>query len=80
MRERDKKLILEAYEKFSKYRKAQHQMLENILQQIREESGYDKLEVRLQERDLQLARLERIVSQKNKVAKIFLRTILDSFN
>jgi hypothetical protein len=30
--------------------------------------GYDKLEIRLQERDLQLARLQRIVSQKNKVS------------
>lgn len=67
MRERDKKLILEAYEKFSRYRKTQNQKLENALLQIREESGYEKLEVRLQERDLQLARLQRVVSQKNKV-------------
>jgi hypothetical protein len=33
--------------------------------------GYDKLEVRLQERDLQLSRLQRIVSQKNKVLNPF---------
>jgi hypothetical protein len=108
MRERDKKIILDVYEKFrsefrflfallssspvlpllspaltppqqvQKVTTAKDQPLDEDNQRgVRcflqptvdlTSSGYDKLQVRLQERDLQLARLQRVVSQKNKVS------------
>mmetsp|Transcript_5119 Transcript_5119/g.7835 ORF Transcript_5119/g.7835 Transcript_5119/m.7835 type:complete len:1459 (+) Transcript_5119:59-4435(+) len=70
LRAKDRQKIVAVYDKFRKFRKQQDAEFAARLKRITDEKGLQRLETRLRERELQVARLERVVGQKKQFIDI----------